>query len=441
MGGIFALTGVLALAGDRRGDDRRGAVGRPLARRAPSPASRTTLVEVALEPDLLRLNFGIFVLHCVQMAMFVVVPRWLVERGGLPLGDHWKLYLPVVLLSFALMMPPLIWGERHGHMRRCSSSAVALLAAVAAVRSARQPAGLVPLAALLLAFFVGFNILEASLPSLVSRMAPPGREGGGAGHLQHHAGARAVLRAARSGAGCCPAGAGGMVFADVRTRCWWYGWRLPSASATGRGARRAGWLARSGTAGNAMHLADDPSTEEIMASVNKVILSAISAATPRRAMRPAAAPSATCRIATTRNWKDKATGEKREETEWHRVVFYDRLAEIAGEYLKKGRPVYVEGRLKTRKWQDKDGQDKYTTEIIADEMQMLGSREGGGGGGGGGGFGDEGGYSARAGGRRGRCAAAARGAGGGGGAGGRAPARKPAAAPADFDNMDDDIPF
>ncbi len=176
-----------------------------------------------------------------------------------------------------------------------------------------------------------------------------------------------------------------------------------------------------------------------MASVNKVILVGNLGRDPETRYAPSGGAICNVSIATTRNWKDRATGEKREETEWHRVVFYDRLAEIAGEYLKKGRPVYVEGRLKTRKWQDKEGQDKYTTEIIAEEMQLLGSREGGGGGGGGGGFGDEGGYSREP-------AAGGAGAGGGGGAGaggagGRAPARKPAAAPADFDNMDDDIPF
>src|SRR5690606_24314629 len=92
-----------------------------------------------------------------------------------------------------------------------------------------------------------------------------------------------------------------------------------------------------------------------------------------------------------RNWKDKTSGDKVEETEWHRVVFYDRLAEIAGEYLKKGSPVYVEGRLKTRKWQDKDGKDTYTTEIVADQMQLLGGRETRGGGGGGGYGGGQGG--------------------------------------------------
>ena len=119
-----------------------------------------------------------------------------------------------------------------------------------------------------------------------------------------------------------------------------------------------------------------------MASVNMVILVGNLGRDPET--RYATSGSAICNItvATSRQWKDKTSGEKKEETEWHRVVFYDRLAEIAGEYLKKGRPVYVEGRLKTRKWQDKEGQDRYTTEIVAEEMQLLGSREGGGGRGG-----------------------------------------------------------
>lgn len=82
-------------------------------------------------------------------------------------------------------------------------------------------------------------------------------------------------------------------------------------------------------------------------------------------------------LATSMRWKDKQTGEKKEATEWHRVVFFNRLAEIAGEYLKKGSQVYVEGRIQTRKWQDQNGQDRYTTEIIASEMHMLGSRSGG----------------------------------------------------------------
>lgn len=112
-----------------------------------------------------------------------------------------------------------------------------------------------------------------------------------------------------------------------------------------------------------------------MAAVNKVILVGNLGRDPET--RYGASGGAICNVslATTRNWKDKASGERKEETEWHRVVFYDRLAEIAGEYLKKGRSVYVEGRLKTRKWADKDGVEKFTTEIVAEEMQLLGSRE------------------------------------------------------------------
>src|SRR5437763_12935146 len=117
-----------------------------------------------------------------------------------------------------------------------------------------------------------------------------------------------------------------------------------------------------------------------MASVNKVILVGNLGRDPETRYATSGAAICNITVATSRQWKDKTTGEKREESEWHRVVFYDRLAEIAGEYLQKGRPVYVEGRLKTRKWQDKEGQDRYTTEIVAEEMQLLGSREGGGGG-------------------------------------------------------------
>lgn len=172
-----------------------------------------------------------------------------------------------------------------------------------------------------------------------------------------------------------------------------------------------------------------------MASVNKVILIGNLGRDPETRYAPSGGAICNVRIATTRNWKDRATGEKREETEWHSVVFYDRLAEIAGEYLKKGRPVYVEGRLKTRKWQDKEGQDRYTTEIIAESMQLLGSREGGGQ------ADDEGGYSGGYGGRGG----AARGGGQGaaGGATGGQVSRRPAAPPDTdaFGPMDDDIPF
>ncbi|MFG6467241.1 single-stranded DNA-binding protein [Roseateles sp. BYS87W] len=177
-----------------------------------------------------------------------------------------------------------------------------------------------------------------------------------------------------------------------------------------------------------------------MASVNKVILIGNLGRDPELRYNPNGGAWCTLSVATTRNWKNRESGERQEETEWHRVVMNDRLAEIAGEYLKKGRPVYIEGRLKTRKWQDKEGRDTYTTEIIADTMQLLGGRDGAGGGddmgGGGGGYSRGGGGDDFGGGAP---RAAARPA-----APRPAPQRAPAPAPkasTGFDDMDDDIPF
>ena len=113
-----------------------------------------------------------------------------------------------------------------------------------------------------------------------------------------------------------------------------------------------------------------------MASVNKVIPVGNLGADPETRYMPSGDAIANIRLATTDSWKDKATGEKKEATEWHRVAFFGKLAEIAGQYLRKGSQVYIEGRIRTRKWQDKDGQDRYTTEIVADTMQMFGSRQG-----------------------------------------------------------------
>ncbi|MDA8365164.1 MAG: single-stranded DNA-binding protein [Gammaproteobacteria bacterium] len=110
--------------------------------------------------------------------------------------------------------------------------------------------------------------------------------------------------------------------------------------------------------------------------INKVILVGHLGKDPEVRYSPNGGAIANITLATSESWKDKASGEKQERTEWHRVVFFGRLAEIAGEYLKKGAQIYVEGRLQTRKWQDKEGKDRYTTEIVANEMQMLGSREG-----------------------------------------------------------------
>ena len=188
-----------------------------------------------------------------------------------------------------------------------------------------------------------------------------------------------------------------------------------------------------------------------MASVNKVIVVGNLGRDPEMRTFPSGDQVANVTVATTDRWKDKQSGEMREATEWHRIVFNGRLAEIAGQYLRKGSQVYVEGSLRTRKWTDKDGIEKYTTEIRADQMQMLGSRQGQGGPSGG--PEDDGGYSQGGGG--GGYSQGGNGGGGGGGGGGYAP-RAPAAAPrapsaaprqapakssSGFDDMDDDIPF
>ena len=115
-----------------------------------------------------------------------------------------------------------------------------------------------------------------------------------------------------------------------------------------------------------------------MASVNKVIILGNLGADPESRFAPSGDAVCNIRVATSETWKDKATSERKEATEWHRVSFYGKLAEIAGQYLRKGSQVYIEGSLRTRKWQDKDGKDQYTTEIRANEMKMLGSKSDGG---------------------------------------------------------------
>jgi single-strand DNA-binding protein len=152
--------------------------------------------------------------------------------------------------------------------------------------------------------------------------------------------------------------------------------------------------------------------------VNKVILVGTLGKDPETRYMPSGSAVTNMRIATNEQWKDKQTGEQQERTEWHSIAMFGRLAEIAAEYLRKGQQVYIEGKLRTRKWQDKEGKDRYTTEIVADEMQMLGGKGGG----------------ASAGER----APAGAAAGGGSSGGGRAAVNDSGGPPGDFD---DDIPF
>jgi single-strand DNA-binding protein len=167
--------------------------------------------------------------------------------------------------------------------------------------------------------------------------------------------------------------------------------------------------------------------------VNKVILVGNLGADPETRAMPSGSSVANLRIATSESWRDKTSGEQQERTEWHRVALFGRLAEIASEYLRKGSQVYIEGSLRTRKWQDKQGQERYTTEIVGNELQMLGGR---GGAGGGGGSGEGGGGGGRSSGSS------------GGGGGGRSATQEPypeysgpSGPSGEKDDFDDDIPF
>jgi single-strand DNA-binding protein len=164
-----------------------------------------------------------------------------------------------------------------------------------------------------------------------------------------------------------------------------------------------------------------------MASVNKVIIIGNLGRDPETRYMPSGDAMTTIAVATSESWKDKTTGEKKEQTEWHRITFFGKLAEIAGQYLKKGSQVYVEGSLRTRKYTDKDGVEKYSTDIRADNMKMLGSRQGMGGDAG---SSDDDSYSS--------APAPRQNAGGGNAASAPRPPARPAA---NFSDMDDDIPF
>ena len=357
--GIFVLTGVLALAAIGL---LYRAVPAPEKLPAPHESASRQWRRVLTDGQLLRLNYGIFALHAALMALFVQVP-FMLRDNGVPVARHWIVYLPVLLVSVALMAPAMMRIDRPGRGKPLFIGAIAVL-------------------------FVGQALLAAAGASLalhgrrdgrLLHRVQPARGDAAVAHLQvraagdqgHRVGRlfeRPVPRHVRRRGGRRLAGAAPRQRCRVRL--------LPAAHrVVARGERddeRTAHLQQ-------LHLFDG---RNLMASVNKVILVGNLGKDPETRYATSGAAICNITLATSRQWKDKASGEKREETEWHRVVFYDRLAEIAGEYLKKGRPVYVEGRLKTRKWQDKEGQDRYTTEIIAEEMQLLGSREGGGGGGG-----------------------------------------------------------
>jgi predicted MFS family arabinose efflux permease len=175
MPGIFALTGILSLLAIF-------VVIKivPAAPAIPRQPGWSSFVEVLVHPLLLRMNFGVFALHLIQTAMWIILPSALVSSGGLPVGEHWKVYLPAVLLSFVIMVPAIIAAEKHGRMKLVFNGAIALLLAVQ-LGFGFLGNGLYALFFWLMLFFVAFNVLEATQPSLISRIAPPHAKGAALG--------------------------------------------------------------------------------------------------------------------------------------------------------------------------------------------------------------------------------------------------------------------
>ncbi len=379
--GVFALTGVLAL----------GAIAL-LQRGVPDPVATPPRHDtpaqwrrVLADRELLRLNYGIFALHAALMALFVQVPFMLRDNGVEP-ARHWLVYLPVLAASVALMLPALGQADRPGRGKPVFIGAVAVLfvgQALLAVAGASLP---VTIAALVV-FFTALQ--PARSDAAVARLQVRARRA--QGHRRRRLLERAVPRHVR-----------GRRRRRLAVAVAWRGRRVRLLPRAHRGLARGQRL----DVGAADVQSTPPTRWERheMASVNKVILIGNLGRDPETRYTTGGDAVTNLSIATTETWKDKS-GEKQEKTEWHPVVLFGRQAEIAGEYLKKGRSVYIEGRLQTRKYTDKEGVEKYSTEVVGDRMQLLGGREGSGSGGGDAEFG----AGARA---------AAGGGGGGGGGGG-----------------------
>ena len=418
--GIFAMTGVLALAAmlvvwrvvpdvprerTRARGERRWREFRQALRRSAARAAELRHLRAARGAD------GALHRGAVRAA-----------RRGAAARRALEVYLPVMLGSFVLMLPAILDGPPRGGSRRissrpsrCSCSRMLALPWLAG--------SVVTLALFLLLFFTPFNVLEAMLPSLTSRLAPPQAKGiaiglyssvqffgtfvgaAAGGYLYGRWGMPGVVIAERGAARYLAHAAGGE---RMRAR--------PATLGRGSSAARSPVAQRVRLTNDNARFDEHDSTcrkETQMASVNKVILIGNLGADPETRYLPSGDAVTNIRIATTDTWKDKS-GEKQEHTEWHRIAFFGKTAEIAGEYLKKGSPVYVEGRIRTRKWQDKEGQDRYSTEIVADRMQLLGGT------------------------RRRRRIDGARARGSDGAAAARSAAPRKGGA---FDEMDDDIPF
>jgi len=320
----------------------------------------------AFRADLLRLDLYVFLLHAILTASFVALPFLLANKLELAITDHWQIYVGALLVSLLGTIPLIISDERQG-------KAATIGIAVALVFTGELLLAFVgvavwPVFLALVVFFAGFNFLEAGLPARLSMLADGETRGASLG----------VFSSAQFFGAFVGGLIGGRYLAAGRPADVFFVCALLAAI----------WLAMSGVfrRQSALRVAGNNNSiierGPVMArGINKVIIVGNLGGDPETRYMPSGSAVTNLTVATNESWKDKQTGEQKERTEWHKVAMFNRLAEIAAEYLRKGSQVYIEGKLRTRKWQDKEGKDRWTTEIIADEMQMLSGRSGGGGGG------------------------------------------------------------
>ena len=302
----------------------------------------------------------------MQTAMWVLVPSALVATGNLPLAEHWKVYLPAVLVSFLFMVPAVIMAEKHGRMKLVFNLSIGLLLLVQ-LGLYLFGSGLMPLALWLTLFFVAFNILEATQPSWISRVAPASSKGTALGIYNTLQSIGLFLGGALGGYIAKHYGAGMVNLFAALWPC--SGCLLPQA-----------WWRRRCVVARLRPQADQyfRDKESGMASLNKVILIGNLGA-DRKHATPLGRRNLQSPPGNHRNLEGPHQRRTQENTEWHRVVFFGKLAEIAGQYLRKGSQIYVEDGSRRENGRTRKGQDRYTTEIRGDEMKMLGSRQGMGG--------------------------------------------------------------
>ena len=438
--GIFWFTAVLALLGLVV---LYGATPEPPVARSHRDAEAVPALfkRVLSNNELLRLDLAIFILHTTLTASFIALPKLLSEVGGVGEDYQWVVYLPVLVVSVVIMLPAIIVAEAKRQMKPVFVGSVGLLL-LSQVILFFYHNSFPELVITMIVFFTAFNVMEATLPSMISKIAPADAKGTALG-VYSSAQFFGIFVGGAGGGWAYSVGnfSGVFLFCAVASLIWLVvaatmpkprfarthmvnvgqvddarARQLAGEIEATEGvfeavvvpARRGGLYQvrrQSSRSRRAQpffnrykrHRRRPRPGRDLVSSwvrstiwslamasrgINKAIIVGNLGADPETRYTAGGTAVTNLSVATSDSWRDKTSGEMQERTEWHRIVFFARLAEVAGEYLRKGSKVYVEGRIQTRKWQGQDGQDRYTTEIVGNEMQMLDSKGSGGSGGG-----------------------------------------------------------